>query len=574
MMEVNSNVEIIKLSVNGTEEGFDPNLALPEFPGDSGNGGGSGGSDVGGSDVGLGHRDYLGKAAGYVRKSGPGQELEASLETQTDGLLMWAETEAYYMPKEWIFPDVIPGVTTVRPGFSALEALLDRETVDVVVVHSPDRLGRDPMVLFQLMDRIVNRGVAIRFLHGPEADDSPEGRLMMYIMGYAADRERLLIAERTMRGKRAVAKSGRMPIGGGVARTYAYDYCEVTKTRSVNEAEAVVVRTIFEWYAGGWTLHRIAEELNRKGIPTKRGNKWHPLTVRNILKNTSYIGWDAYGKSRHRVVFDWKGTPAEKRRIDCRVKPEEEWIWMDTFSPRVVSDELWESVQHRLAMPVARRVQKDVYLVTGYTRCGNCNSPVCGGSRYGGRRRYRCRGTQKTSVRDKICNAPYMDADTLESAVWDGLVQALKDPAVLLRELDKYLDKGEGDIAEKIKEVQKKIRECRAKETRLVSLFGDGDIDQEVLRNQLGPVTELRKEHERSLGRLQQLRAAEGDAERVRELVEAKCRELSETLDGLDFDGKRALMGVLDLRVIAMIGKVSMTIVVGGNPTTTERTSA
>ena len=224
-----------------------------------------------------------------------------------------------------------------------------------------------------------------------------------------------------------------------------------------------------------------------------------------------------------------------------------------TFSPRIVSDELWESVQHRLAMPVARRVQQDVYLVTGYTRCGNCNSPVCGGSRYGGRRRYRCRGTQKTSVRGKICNAPYMDADTLESAVWGGLVRALKDPAVLLRELDKYLDKGEGDIAEKIKEVQKKIRECRAKETRLVSLFGDGDIDQDVLRNQLGPVTELRKEHERSLGRLQQLRAAEGDAERVRELVEAKCRELSETLDGLDFDGKRALMGVLDLRVIAMM---------------------
>lgn len=331
---------------------------------------------------------------------------------------------------------------------------------------------------------------------------------------------------------------------------------------------------VFEWYAGGWTLNGIAEELNRRGIPTKRGNKWHPLTVRNILKNTSYVGWDAYGKARWRMVFDQKGTPAEKRRIDYKPKPQDEWIWMNTFSPAIVSAELWEAVQHRLAMPAARRVQKDVYLVTGYTRCSKCNTPVCGGSRYGGRRRYRCRGTQKTSVRGKICNASYMDADTLERAVWDGLVQALKDPAVLVRELDKFLDKGEGDIAEKIKDVQKKIRECRAKETRFLSLFGDGEIDQDMLRNQLGPVTELRKELERSLERLQQLRAAEGDAERVREALEAKCRELSETLDDLDFDGKRALMGLVDLQVIAENGKVTMAITVGGNPTTTEHTSA
>lgn len=559
-------IEVMELPGSGEIDGINLNLSLPELASDV---------DGAGESEDRSEEGPLGKAAAYLRVSGTSQEIEGfSLETQEEEAVDWAWVERYALPKSRIFSDVIPGVTTMRPGFSALEELLDRETVDVVVVHSPDRLGRDPMVMFQLMDRILNRGVAIRFLHGPEADDSPEGRLVMYIMGYAADRERMLTAERTMRGKRAVAKTGRMPIGGGVARMYGYDYCEVTKTRSVNEAQAVVVRMMFEWFAGGWTLHGIAEELNRRNIPTKRGGKWHPLTVRNILMHTSYIGWDCYGRGRWRVVFDHKGTPREKRRIDYREKPEEEWIWMDAFSPRIVSDEVWEAVQRRLAMPRPRRLQKDVYLVTGYTRCSECNTPVCGGSRYGGRRRYRCRGTQKTSAREKICNVSYIDADTLERTVWGGLVRALKNPAVLIRELGKFLGKGEGDIAEKIKDVKKKIRECQSKEARLLSLFGDEVIDQDALKRQLAPVSELRKEHERSLERLERQREVDADAEGVKEMVEAKCRELSETLDGLDFDGKRALMGALDLQVIAVNGKVSMTITIGGNPTTTEHTSA
>lgn len=107
-----------------------------------------------------------------------------------------------------------------------------------------------------------------------------------------------------------------------------------------------------------------------------------------------------------------------------------------------------------------------------------------------------------------------------------------------------------------------------------MSLFGKEEIDQDMLRQQVGPVKALREELERTLERLEKQRAIEGDAEQVKALVEAKIAEFSEGLKDLDFDGKRALMGALDLQVTAVLGDVSMTAVMGINPTTIERTLA
>ena len=44
------------------------------------------------------------------------------------------------------------------------------------------------------------------------------------------------------------------------------------------------------------------------------------------------------------------------------LRPESEWIEIRGFSPRIMTDELWESVQRRLAMPRARRGRVRMYL--------------------------------------------------------------------------------------------------------------------------------------------------------------------------------------------------------------------
>ena len=514
------------------------------------------------------------RAGVYARVSTQAQEDDGtSLDTQVEGGVIGALKDGYQVVDESIWRDVASGVSTVRPGLTKMMGAIERGEVELVYIYDPDRLAREALLVLNLCEQVETAGGSVRFIHGPSVD-TDEGKLLAYLMGYAAGEERKKIAERTMRAKRRVAENGRMPVGVGGGGIFGYDYDPVTKKRTINEAEAAIVRLMFEWYADGWTSHAIAKELNKRGVPTKRGKLWHPRTVEYILRHTSYIGVDYYGKNRCRVVYEKRYTQDEKKKIIVTPRPESEWVRIEGDSPRIVSDELHAKVQRRFAMPRPRRTQKDFYFLTGFVRCKVCGSPICGGSRYRGVRRYRCRGTAATSTRGKICKAPYIDGDLFEETVLEGVKAALRDPDVVLSELEEFLKGGEGDISEEVTDLKKKIEECRKKESRLLGLFGDGHIDQDLLMKQVGPVKVYREECERTLARIESQRETALKADEVRELVRERCRELADGLDDLDYDGKCALMHALDVQVVAVRGEVEIWIIVSGKCTTTGHTSA
>ena len=91
--------------------------------------------------------------------------------------------------------------------------------------------------------------------------------------------------------------------GGG--NSYGYDVVKqfasngdpIRGDRTVNEAEAEVVRQIFRDYAVGKSAKRIAVELNRDGIRAPGGGDWgfstingNPKRGNGILNNEAYVG--------------------------------------------------------------------------------------------------------------------------------------------------------------------------------------------------------------------------------------------------------------------------------------------
>ena len=96
----------------------------------------------------------------------------------------------------------------------------------------------------------------MRFVQDP-SDVSPEGKLLLYVRGYAGQQERANILRRSLDGKAAVAKSGRLPNGTG-SGLYGYDYDPALKIRVINEVEAAVVRRMFQWASIGVSVHQIA----------------------------------------------------------------------------------------------------------------------------------------------------------------------------------------------------------------------------------------------------------------------------------------------------------------------------
>ncbi len=62
-------------------------------------------------------------------------------------------------------------------------------------------------------------------------------------------------------------------------------------TLEVVEDEAVVVRLIFKLYTEDRLgMRRIVQELNTRGLRTRRGGNWNVVSIRDILKNSVYIG--------------------------------------------------------------------------------------------------------------------------------------------------------------------------------------------------------------------------------------------------------------------------------------------
>ena len=81
-----------------------------------------------------------------------------------------------------------------------------------------------------------------------DVDNTELGKLISYIRGFASKLEADKIRERTIRGKRARAKEGRIP-GGSGCKIYGYDYIKKGQKNSgrrvINEKEAYWVREMY-----------------------------------------------------------------------------------------------------------------------------------------------------------------------------------------------------------------------------------------------------------------------------------------------------------------------------------------
>ena len=179
-------------------------------------------------------------------------------------------------------------------------------------------------------------------MEGPSGNDEYTD-LVRYITGFTGSLERKMIAERTKRGKLQIAKTAnRIPTGCGRG-IYGYDYDTVTKTRSVNESEANIVRMLFRDIIAGKTIFANARELNNEGVPAKSGGKWHPLTIKRILHNQSYYGLDYYNQTRSHIDRDGR-----RKTVD---RPKEEWIEIRGYSPPIITEATFNRAQEQLGRP-------------------------------------------------------------------------------------------------------------------------------------------------------------------------------------------------------------------------------
>lgn len=112
-----------------------------------------------------------------------------------------------------------------------------------------------------------------------------------------------------------------------------YGYIVEKGTLSINDKEKEVVDFIFYLYTERLLgMRAIANELNNRGIRTRKGKLWKSTEIRYILENRIYIG----------DIVTHKTESVDITRGTYKKIPEKEQIVIHNENLRIISDETWK----------------------------------------------------------------------------------------------------------------------------------------------------------------------------------------------------------------------------------------
>ncbi|QUN14978.1 recombinase family protein [Nocardia seriolae] len=327
----------------------------------------------------------------YTRRSTTEDNQPYSIEAQDARLDSYIDSQPGWRHTS-TFTDDASGASTERPGLQRAMHAARAGVIDVLVVYRVDRFSRN---LVTLLDELDRAKVVFRSATEPFDTSTPMGRMLVQMLGMFAQFERDTIIDRVIAGMERKAAKG---LWKGGKRPYGYRVDKTTQALIMDEAEAVVVRMIFDLYACRRLGARaVAAELNARGHRASTGREWSGHHVLRILNSRIYLG-----------ELTFRGTTVTDTHPAL--------IDTDTFDhARKVLEARGESHAHRAA-------NSSDYLLTGRLRCPRCGRAMIGTRATGRSRSYRyytCFNRARYDT-DK-CDFTRLDADSVDSAILESL---------------------------------------------------------------------------------------------------------------------------------------------------------
>lgn len=456
------------------------------------------------------------KAAIYCRVSTDNQEREGtSLQTQLEYNRDYCKNKGYEVSHR--FSEAFSGLTLDRPELNKLRELIRAESIDLVVCYSLDRISRDPTHGVLLMQELEKHNVTLECVT-EDVDNSDLGNLISYIRGYASKLEAEKIKERTTRGKRAAKEAGRIFTGSGIG-VYGYDYLKRIKgerqaSRVINDTEATWVKQIFEWLLNeGLSINAIVYRLRAAGAPTKAGNEWGRSSVHKILRNQAYAG-------------------------------------RSNATPAIIDSELFDNAQKQLRANLLKspRNTKYQYLLRGHIRCKQCGKSYTGDP-HRGKTYYRCLGRRRINP-VKPCHNKIWQADILESAVWNEIVNYLSDRDLILSELEREKQTAAriSEYETELTQIERQMKSLDRDQHQLLQWalkgFPEKQVENENKRLNKAKETLTARQIELA-GLIRACQNAEINIPRLESFITG----IQDKLPSLDFEGKRLALEWLNITV-------------------------
>ena len=157
--------------------------------------------------------------------------------------------------------------------------------VDFVITKSISRFSRNTTDCLELVRKLLALHIPIYFEKENINTGSMESELFLAILSSMAEGESVSISENSKWSIQKRFESGTYKVS---YPPYGYDWDG--EQMVINPEQAAVVKEIFAALLSGKGTHAIADDLNRRGIPTKRNGRWTATTIRGMLSNQKYVG--------------------------------------------------------------------------------------------------------------------------------------------------------------------------------------------------------------------------------------------------------------------------------------------
>ena len=464
------------------------------------------------------------RVALYARVSSQRQADEKTIESQCGAIRERIEEDGLTLRSDMVFCDEgYSGSELLRPDLEKLRDRIAAGLVDVVYVHTPDRLARRYAHQALLLEEFGKHRCKVVFGDHVGLAESPEANLLVQMQGVIAEYEREKILERTRRGRRYSASSGNVSVFGRAPYGYRYlrKSAENHKAKwEIAPLESQHVQLMFQLVGEqGCSLAGVCRELLRRGIKTRNGKAaWHAGTVRDILIQPAYYGQARYGKQRLVPRKPGKRSKRGDPAIPRKAKVTEATDLKDQIVipvPALVSESLFQQVAKIMEENRKRARERacgPAHLLSGLLICGECGSAYCGHChRQVEYFYYRCIGAEQRNSGRPLCKNIAVNGTALSEYVWSDVCRLLQDPQRLQTELNRRQSESTSPESN-LQDLERRIQQIRNRLDRLIDAYESGLIEKSELESRIGP---LREEYDRESAASLSLRGRLNDTDDV-----------------------------------------------------------
>lgn len=294
------------------------------------------------------------------------------------------------------------GTDVNRPEFQKMIEDSKYGTFDTVIVYMIDRFARNRYYSTIYNWKLQQNGVKV-ISATQNISESEEGEFYQMFLEWEAEKYSTRLSKRVREGLTTSVANGTFT-GGRLI--YGYKLVEkqngtrLSKFVEIDEAEAPIVKYIFEQYALGTSKQEIANTLNTQGYRLK-GKLFVARNFEKMLVNSKYTGVYKFGDR----------------------------LCSNTF-PQIIDEQLFQKVQKRLQTNkqlAGKITAKERYLLTGKLYCGHCGEAMIadGGTSRNGKQYhyYACKNRKK-----HICDKKNEDKGFLEWYAVEQTIKYLRDP--------------------------------------------------------------------------------------------------------------------------------------------------